>query len=146
MIDYQIVSTESTKDMDVTLSWDTIFGVLNAARKYMVEDAARAGVWCMAEVICSRLALNFLSRVYGGFLLVGVPPVIISNDGIFHDFPPQKPAISGDTPWLRGAWEDLELTCRRWIALEARAATGAVGACLRILRSLVTGTCPRNGD
>lgn len=46
-------------DMDVTLSWDTIFGVLDAARKYMVED--------------------------------------------------------------------LELTCRRWIALEARAATGAVG-------------------
>ena len=55
MIDYQIVSTESTKDMDVTLSWDTIFGVLNAARKYMVEDAARAGVWCMAEVTCSQL-------------------------------------------------------------------------------------------
>ena len=24
-------------DMDVTLSWDTIFGVLDAARKYMVE-------------------------------------------------------------------------------------------------------------
>lgn len=46
-------------DMDVTLSSDTIFGVLDAARKYMVED--------------------------------------------------------------------LELTCRRWIALEARSATGAVG-------------------
>eukprot|EP00913_Durusdinium_trenchii_P017112 g16094.t1 len=44
-------------DMDVTLSSDTIFGVLDAARKYM----------------------------------------------------------------------DLELTCRRWIALEARSATGAVG-------------------
>jgi hypothetical protein len=27
--------------------------------------------------------------------------------------------------------EDLELTWRRWIALEARAATGAVGRCLR---------------
>jgi len=46
-------------DMDVTLSCDTVFGVLDAARKYMVED--------------------------------------------------------------------LELTCRRWIALEARGHDGAVG-------------------
>lgn len=49
MIDYQIVSTEISKDMDVTLSWDTIFGVLDAARKYMVEDAAgQSGVFSMA--------------------------------------------------------------------------------------------------
>lgn len=27
-----------TKDMDVTLSCDTVFGVLDAARKYMVEE------------------------------------------------------------------------------------------------------------
>ncbi|CAJ1373795.1 unnamed protein product [Effrenium voratum] len=46
-------------DMDVSLSCDTIFGVLDAARKYMVED--------------------------------------------------------------------LELTCRRWLALEARSSSGAVG-------------------
>lgn len=67
MIDYQIVSTEISKDMDVTLSWDTIFGVLDAARKYMVEDAAgQSGVFSMAwEVICSRLAdLKILSIVY----------------------------------------------------------------------------------
>ena len=48
MIDYQIVSTEISKDMDVTLSWDTIFGVLDAARKYMVEDAAGQSGVCMA--------------------------------------------------------------------------------------------------
>ena len=24
--------------MDVTLTWDTVFGILDAARKYMVED------------------------------------------------------------------------------------------------------------
>ncbi|CAE7512724.1 btbd6a [Symbiodinium necroappetens] len=46
-------------DMDVTLTWDTVFGILDAARKYMVED--------------------------------------------------------------------LELQCRRWVALEAREAAGAVG-------------------
>ena len=26
------------EDMDVTLTWDTVFGILDAARKYMVED------------------------------------------------------------------------------------------------------------
>jgi hypothetical protein len=48
VIDYQIVSTEISKDMDVTLSWDTIFGVLDAARKYMLEDAAGQSGVCMA--------------------------------------------------------------------------------------------------
>ena len=37
---------------------------------------------------------------------------------------------SKHTPANSFLLEDLELTCRRWIALEARAATGAVGRCL----------------
>ena len=31
-------SEKKWQDMDVTLTWDTVFGILDAARKYMVED------------------------------------------------------------------------------------------------------------
>ena len=34
-----------TKDMDVTLSCDTVFGVLDAARKYMVEEIELIGLF-----------------------------------------------------------------------------------------------------
>ena len=64
------------QDMDVTLTWDTVFGILDAARKYMVEDY--------------RARLQTFHR-----------PLAVS--------------------------EDLELQCRRWVALEAREAAGAVG-------------------
>ena len=39
--------------------------------------------------------------------------------------------VNGNCSHLEAAvcipWKDLELTCRRWIALEARGAPGAVG-------------------
>lgn len=42
-------------DMDVTLSWDTIFGVLDAARKYMVEAFEKRNIKRREEEMQEKL-------------------------------------------------------------------------------------------
>ncbi|CAE7565352.1 BTBD3 [Symbiodinium pilosum] len=54
-------------DMDVTLTWDTVFGILDAARKYMVEDLElQCRRWVASEARAAAGAVGLFSAAAAG--------------------------------------------------------------------------------